>query len=72
MINPIPAEEIPQRGHKTGETGDTLIGRPHPHAITVERPDEGDEAELVERLVAIVRGAVIDASALDCARARPA
>jgi uncharacterized protein len=34
-----------------------LIGRLHPHAITAETPDEGDEAELVERLAAIVRGA---------------
>ena len=34
-----------------------MIGRLHPHAITAERPDEGDDAELVERLVAIVRGA---------------
>ena len=33
-----------------------MIGRLHPHAITAER-NEGDEAELVERLVAIVRGA---------------
>jgi hypothetical protein len=31
-----------------------LIGRPHPHAITAERSGEGDEAELVERLAAIV------------------
>ena len=34
-----------------------LIGRLHLHAITAERPDEGDEGELLERLVAIVRGA---------------
>ena len=34
-----------------------LIGRLHPRADTAERPDKGDEAELVERLVAIVRGA---------------
>jgi uncharacterized protein len=34
-----------------------LIGRPHLHAIAAERPDEGDEAELVKWLVAIVRGA---------------
>ena len=34
-----------------------MIGRLHPHAISAERPDEGDDAELVERLVAIVRGA---------------
>jgi len=33
-----------------------LIGRPHPHAITTERPDEGHDAELVEWLAAIVRG----------------
>jgi uncharacterized protein len=34
-----------------------LIGRPHPHAITAESPDEGKEAKLVEQLGAIVRGA---------------
>jgi hypothetical protein len=34
-----------------------LIGRLHPHAIIAERPDEGDDAELVEWLAAIVRGA---------------
>ena len=34
-----------------------LMGRLHPEAITAERPDEGNEAELVERLAAIVRGA---------------
>ena len=34
-----------------------LIGRLHLHAITAERPDEGDEGELLERLIAIVRGA---------------
>jgi hypothetical protein len=34
-----------------------LIGRLHPHAITAERPDDGDDAELVERLATIVRGA---------------
>ena len=34
-----------------------MIGRLHPHAITSERPDEGDDAELVEWLAAIVRGA---------------
>jgi hypothetical protein len=34
-----------------------LIGRLHPHAITAERPDEGHDAELVEWLAAIVRGA---------------
>jgi Nucleotidyltransferase len=34
-----------------------LIGRLHPHAITAERPDEGDDGELVEWLAAIVRGA---------------
>jgi uncharacterized protein len=33
-----------------------LIGRLHPHAITPERPDDGDDAELVERLATIVRG----------------
>src|SRR6516225_7778582 len=57
MINSIPAEEIPPAGHETGETGGILIGRQHPHAITAERPDDGDDAELVERLAAIVRGA---------------
>jgi hypothetical protein len=56
MINSTPAEEIPPAGHETGETGGILIGRPHPQAITAERPDEGDEAELVERLAAIVHG----------------
>jgi uncharacterized protein len=44
-------------GYKTEEAGDMLIERLHPHAITAERPDEGDEAELVERLAAIVRAA---------------
>jgi uncharacterized protein len=34
-----------------------LIERSHPVAITAERPGEGDEAELLGRLVAIVRGA---------------
>ena len=34
-----------------------LIGRLHLHAITAERPDEGDEGELLERLVTIVGGA---------------
>jgi uncharacterized protein len=34
-----------------------LIGRLQPLAITAEKPDEGDEAELVEWLGAIVRGA---------------
>ena len=34
-----------------------MIGRLHPHANTAERPDEGGEAELVEWLAAIVRGA---------------
>ena len=34
-----------------------LIGRLHPHAITAEGPEGGNEAELVEWLVAIVRGA---------------
>jgi len=34
-----------------------LIGRLHPHAITAERPDDGNDAELVERLATIVRGA---------------
>jgi hypothetical protein len=33
-----------------------LIGRLPPHAINAER-NEGDEAELVDRLAAIVRGA---------------
>ena len=33
-----------------------MIGPLHPHVITAER-DEGDEAELVEWLAAIVRGA---------------
>src|SRR5260370_42183892 len=53
----MPAEDPPGGGHKTGETGDILTGRLHPHAITAERPDEGDDAELVEWLAAIVRGA---------------
>jgi hypothetical protein len=34
-----------------------LIGRLHPHAITAEKPDKGDETELAERLAAIVSGA---------------
>ena len=34
-----------------------MIGRLPPHAITAERPDGGDDAELVEWLAAIVRGA---------------
>jgi uncharacterized protein len=49
--------EDPRRGRKTDERGDILIGRPHPQAITAERPDEGDEAALVEWLTTIVRGA---------------
>jgi hypothetical protein len=34
-----------------------LIACRDPQGITAERPDEGDEAELVDRLAAIVRGA---------------
>jgi uncharacterized protein len=34
-----------------------LMGRVNPHTITAEGPGQGDEAELVARLVAIVRGA---------------
>ena len=34
-----------------------MIGRLHSHAITAERPDDGDDAELVERLGTTVRGA---------------
>jgi hypothetical protein len=52
-----PLKIPPGGGHKTDETGDILIGRLHPHAITAERPDEGDDGELVEWLAAIVRGA---------------
>ena len=34
-----------------------LSGRPYPHAITADRPDKGNGAELIQWLAAIVRGA---------------
>ena len=34
-----------------------MIRRRHPHAITSEKPGNGDEAELIARLTAIVHGA---------------
>ena len=52
-----PLKRSPAGVIKAGDTGDILIGRLHPHAITAERPDDGDDAELVERLATIVRGA---------------
>jgi uncharacterized protein len=55
-FQPARSTRVPD-GYKTGETGDMLIGPPDLRAITAERPGEGDEAELVERLVAIVHGA---------------